>query len=230
VANFRPTSWFDLFGHYTLQLKNEGNFEGEAANQPGISSIIQDRPEFYSEARHYPSGRLPNFQRHKVRLFGNFNLALGKIGQATLGALYRYDSPQAFSFFATNVAITPQQLARNPGYARPPTTQTLFFGERGSGEYESAHLFDLALNYEVPIVKSWRPWLKVELRNVFNTQPLIGHNTTITADPNSPRDELGLPTGFIRGSTFGTATADWDANFPHLPRPREFRFSLGLRF
>jgi len=230
LLNHRPLDWFSFFAHYTLQLRNEGNFEGEAANQPGNYSIIQDRPEFYSEARHYPGGRLPNYQKHKVRMFGNFDLKLGRLGTATLGALYRYDSGQAFSFFASNVAMTATQLARNPGYARPPTTQTLFFGERGAGEYESAHLFDLALNYEVPIVKTWRPWVKLELRNVFNKQPLIGYNTTVTADPNSPRDELGLPTGYIRGSAFGTATADWDANFAHLPRPREFRFSLGFRF
>ena len=44
--------------HYTIQLKNEGNFEGEAANQPGNYSIIGDRPEFYTEPRHYPCGRL----------------------------------------------------------------------------------------------------------------------------------------------------------------------------
>jgi hypothetical protein len=230
VLNHRPIQWFSLFAHYTLQLRNHGNFEGEAANQPGNYSIIEDRPEFYNEARHYPSGRLPNYQRHKARVFGNFDLALGRLGTASLGALYRYDSGQAFSFFASNVPITAQQNARNPGYARPPTTQTLFFGERGAGEYESAHLFDLALNYEVPIVKSWRPWLKVELRNVFNKQPLIGYNTTVTADPNSPRDEMGLATGYIRGSAFGTATSDWDANFAHIPRPREFRFSLGFRF
>ncbi|HVR70201.1 MAG TPA: TonB-dependent receptor [Vicinamibacteria bacterium] len=230
VLNHRPIEWFSVFGHYTLQLRNHGNFEGEAANQPGISSIIEDRPEFYNEARHYPSGRLQNSQRHKARVFGNFDIGLGRLGTASLGALYRYDSPQRFSFSAPNVALTPQQRALDPGYARPPTTQTLFFGERGAGEYESSHLFDLALNYEVPIVKSWRPWLKVEMRNVFNKQPLVGYNTTVTADANSPRDALGLPTGYTRGSAFGTATADWDANFAHLPRPREFRFSLGFRF
>jgi hypothetical protein len=230
VLNHRPLSWLNLFGHYTLQLRNHGNFEGEAANQPGNYSIIMDRPEFYNEARHYPGGRLPNFQRHKLRMFTNLDLPMGRLGTATLGALYRYDSGQAFSFFASNVAITAAQLARNPGYARPPTSQTLFFGERGAGEYESAHLFDLALNYEIPLVKSWRPWFKAELRNVFNTQPLIGYNTTVTADASSPRDALGLPTGYTRGSAFGTATADWDANFPHIPRPREFRFSLGFRF
>jgi hypothetical protein len=230
VLNHRPFNRFSFFGHYTLQLRNDGNFEGEAANQPGNYSIIMDRPEFFSEARHFPGGRLPNYQRHKVRLFGNYDLALGRLGTASIGALYRYDSPQAFSYFATNVPLTATQVALNPGYARPPTTQTLFFGDRGSGLYEAAHIFDLALNYEVPIVKTWRPWFKAELRNVFNKQPLIGYNTTVTVDPNSPRDELGLPTGYLKGPTFGTATADWDANFAHVPRPREFRFSLGFRF
>ena len=230
ILNHRPIGWLNLYAHYTLQLRNHGNFEGEAANQPGNYSIIMDRPEFTNEARYYPSGRLPNYQRHKVRVFGNFDVAMGRAGTATLGAIYRYDSPQVFSFFAANTAYTAIQNARNPGYARLPTPTNLFFGDRGAGEYESAHIFDLALNYEIPIVKTWRPWFKAELRNVFNTQPLIGFNTTVTADPNSPRDELGQPTGYIRGPSFGTATADWDANFAHVPRPREIRFSLGFRF
>jgi hypothetical protein len=230
ILNHRPLTWFSFFAHYTHQFRNHGNFEGEAANQPGNYSIIGDRPEFYSEARYYPSGRLPNYQKHKLRMFTNFDLGLGRFGTATLGAIYRYDSGQAFSFFAPNTALTPTQVALNPGYARLPTPTNLFFGERGAGLYESAHIFDLALNYEIPLVKTWRPWFKAELRNVFNTQPLIGFNTSVTADPNSPRDELGQPTGYIRGSAFGTATADWDANFAHVPRPREFRFSLGFRF
>ena len=28
-------SRLNLYGNYTLQLKNDGNFEGEGANQPG---------------------------------------------------------------------------------------------------------------------------------------------------------------------------------------------------
>jgi hypothetical protein len=221
--------WF-VGGHWTVQLRNHANFEGEAANQPGNYSIIGDRPEFYTAERHFPFGRTDDFQRSKARLYSTYDLKLGVVGTVTVGGVYRYDSPQTFSYAAANVAITPQQLARNPGYARPPTTQTLFFGERGIGEFESSHLMDFSLHYDVPIYKRARPFLKAELRNAFNKQPLIGFNTTISADANSPRDSLGLPTGYTRGSNFGTPLNNHTATAPHVPFPREFRISLGLRF
>ena len=56
-------------GHWTVQIKNHGSFEGEAANQPGNGSIWFDYPELFNEARYYPYGRLDEFQRHKVRLW-----------------------------------------------------------------------------------------------------------------------------------------------------------------
>ena len=53
----------------TLQLRNEGNFEGEAANQPAIASLVGDYPEILVPERNFPTGRLNDFQRHKVRLW-----------------------------------------------------------------------------------------------------------------------------------------------------------------
>ena len=44
-ANYRPWPRLSVDGHWTVQLKNEGNFEGEAQNQPAISSSIGDYPE-----------------------------------------------------------------------------------------------------------------------------------------------------------------------------------------
>jgi len=139
--------------------------------------------------------------------------------------IYRYDSPQVFSFFATNVPITSAQKLRDPGYARPPTTQTLFFGDRGSGTFEAQHLVDFALNYELPVWKTASPWFKVEVRNAFDKQPLIGFNTTITPDAAGPVDSLGLPINYVRGPNFGKGTQN-----SHYPIPREFFVSVGFRF
>ena len=41
-------------GHYTLQLKNDGNYEGEGANQPGATGRIGDYPEIFNAARTSP--------------------------------------------------------------------------------------------------------------------------------------------------------------------------------
>jgi hypothetical protein len=230
-SNYRLTDKWSAGASWTWQIKNEANFEGEAANQPGNYSIIHDRPEFYDEARHFPFGRTDDYQKDKIRLFSVYNLALGRAGTVSLGGIYRFDSASFYSLTATNVAITAQQTARNPGYARPPTTQTLFFGARGEGgEFEPSHLLDFSMNYELPLYKSARPFFKAELRNAFNKQPLIGFDTTVTPDPNSAKDALGLATGYIRGANFGTPINAQTATGPHVPFPREFRFSVGVRF
>jgi hypothetical protein len=224
-GNYRVTDHWSLAGNYTLQIKNEGNFEGEGANTPGSYSIIGDRPEFYTPERHYPIGRIDDFQRHKLRVFSTYDLDLGRAGNVILGAVYRYDSPLTFSFAAASVPFTAIQRARNPGYANVPANQTLFFEGRGTGLFEASHLVDLALNYDLPIYRTLRPYVKVDLRNAFNAQPLIGFDTTITANAAGPVDSLGLPTTFNRGANFGKGTQNG-----HYPIPREFRFSVGFRF
>jgi hypothetical protein len=230
IANYRVTADWAVGANWTYQIKNDANFEGEAANQPGSYSIIHDRPEFYNAERHFPFGRTDDYQANKVRLYTVYDVHLGKAGTASLGGVYRYDSPLFYSLTTGNVPITTIQRSLDPGYARPPTTQTIFYGGRGSGEYEAAHLVDFSVSYEVPVYKSAAPFFKAELRNAFNSQPLIGFDTTVTADNNGPRDALGLPTQFVRGTNFGTPTQGHNATFPHVPVPREFRFSVGLRF
>jgi hypothetical protein len=225
VFNYRVTDKWVVAANYTHEFTNDGNFEGEAANQPGNYSIIGDRPEFYSEQRHWPTGHLLQFEADRLRAFSTYDIKFGSFGRASLGVLYRYDSPGTFSFVASNVSVSAIQKALNPGYASPPTTQTLYFGDRGTGRFERSHLFDFALDYEVPVFKSARPWVKAEVRNAFNAQPLIQFNTTISADPNSPVDSLGLATGFIKGANFGKDTSN-----AQTPIPREYRFSVGFRF
>jgi hypothetical protein len=236
-TNYRATDRWTANAHWTVQLRNHGNFEGEATNQPGISSLIGNYPEIYTPgyARNNPEGRLNDFQRHKVRAWTSYLWQFGRFGSADTSLVWRYDSPLTYSL-STTVPTTAIQLARNPGYARPPQTQPLFFAERGSEEFESSHVFDFAMTYQVPVFRTLRPWVKFEVYNIFNDQSLVGYNTAITADPNSPRDADGLPTGFIRGANFGRATAN-----THFPRAtttpsgdalfaRTFLMSFGLRF
>jgi outer membrane receptor protein involved in Fe transport len=222
---YRLTSRWNVAGHWTLMLKNDGNFEGENAGSPGISSGIGDFAEVFVPERNFPEGRLNGYQRHKVRAWTTYDFALGRAGHANLGLLWRFDSGSVYSLAAGNQPLSDIQLARDPGYDSLPTNQILFFADRGTELFESSSRFDLALNYDVPVYKKLRPWLKLEVRNVFNDQSLIASNTTIDADPDSPLDADGLPTGFVRGSRFGQGTSK-----NHYPLQRTFLFSVGLRF
>jgi hypothetical protein len=82
----------------------------------------------------------------------------------------------------------------------------VYFGDRGSQSFPGFALFDTSINYELPVYKTARPWLKFDVYNLFNNLKVIQYDTTVNPDPNSPTDAMGLPTGFIKGSLFGQAT------------------------
>ena len=233
-ANYRPSARLQLEGHWTIQLNDDGNFEGEAANQPGVSSAVGDYPEILVPSRNFPTGKLDDFQRHKVRLWAIYTQPLGRFGSVDLAPIVRIDSGTAYSLFATDVPLSDIQLARNPGYARLPDggLQTLFFGERGSQTFPGFALLDLAATYQVPVFRTASPWVKVEILNLTNNQKLISFDTTVTPDPNSPLDANGLPTGFIRGPQFGQATnnTDYPVWRPGFTGGRTFLLSAGIRF
>jgi len=220
-------------GHYTVQFKNEGNFEGEAANQPANPSDFGDWPEILTP-RSFPYGTLNDFQRSKVRIWAVYNQSLGRAGNVIVGPIWRYNSAQTYSLFASGVALSAAQIARNPGYARLPGggAQTLYFGDRGTEEFEGYGLVDLAVTYDIAIWRTVRPWIKFELYNLFDNNKLINWTTTVNPDPASPLDANGLPTGYIKAATFGTApnNGSYPRPIPGIDGGRTFQMALGLRF
>jgi hypothetical protein len=225
---YRLTSRWNFGGSYTLQINNDGNQEGEATNQPGAPSFFPGYyPEIFNEARTYPIGPLSGFQRHRARAWTTYDLGLGKIGTLDAGVLWRYDSGQAYSIRSTGRALTSVQRAiGNALYPDLPTSQSIYYSlGRGSENFEGAHLFDLALTWSLPVYHRLNVWVKGEMRNMFNSTPLITYNTTVTPDANSPKDELGIPTGYVKGVNFGKGTGT--TNYPF---PREYLVSMGIRF
>ena len=230
TAGYRVTDRWNLHANYTHQIRNHGNFEGENTNQPAISSDLGDYPEILVAERNFPEGRLNDYQKHKVRAWTTYDLGLGFLGNLNLGVLYRYDSALTFSYVAQNQAPSDIQLSRDPGYAQPPgPTLNVFFGERGAGEFAAAHLFDFAATYDIKTFRKLRPYVKLDVRNLFNDKTLgaggSGFNTTVAPDENGPVDSNGIPTAFVKGPNFGKATSNLS-----YPFPREFRIAVGFRF
>ena len=229
MGQHRLTNAVSVNGHWTLQFKNNGNFEGESPSPAG--SAYGDYPEMLSVARSAPDGHLDDFQRSKVRVWADYHATFGQYGSLTLAPIYRYNSARTYSLVANGVGLTAVQMARNPGYAGSPTQQ-VFFGDRGSQSFKGYALVDLALTYGVPVWRSAQPWIKFEMFNVLNNQKLIAWDTTVTPDAASARDEFGLPTGYVEGARFGQGTSN--AHYP-TPRPgvdggRMFDFAIGFRF
>ena len=91
---------------------------------------------------------------------------------------------------------------------------------------------DLATSYNLAVWKSARPWLKLEVYNLFNDQNQIAWDKTVTADTTSVLDANGIPTGYVQGAKFGQAT-----NGNQFPQPflgqnggRTIRVAFGARF
>jgi hypothetical protein len=218
-------------GQWTVQLRNNGNFEGESANNPAVPSIIADYPEIYVASRDFPMGRVDDFQRSKVRLWATYGFGLGAFGRLDVAPMYRYNSGRTFSY-TTTYAMTPAQTASNPGYARIPTSQTLYFGDRGAGSFAGYGLVDLATTYEIPVWRTLSPWFKVEVLNALNNQKLTSWDTTVSANNAGPKDGYGLPLEYVKGANFGngTKTTDYPRPRPGMDGGRTFLMAFGVRF
>jgi len=224
---------------YTVQLKNEGNSNAEAANQPGNVSILGDYPEVLGPAidRYLPMGRLADYQRHKLRIYGTYSRQFGRFGGVDFSPLWRVNSGQVYSLSAANVRISAVELARNPGYPANDinantSVANLFYGERGSEDFKGYGVIDFAATYSVPVWRTVKPWIKFEVYNALNNIKQIAWDTTITTDPASALDANGLPTGYVKGARFGQATNDnqFPQPLPGTNGGRLFRMAFGIRF
>ena len=218
-------------GNYTLMLQNDGNYEGESANIPGQTSIVGNYPEAFNEARNNPMGRLQDYQQHKLRLWSIYDLNLGRGGDISFAGLMRVNSGQVYSL-RLNQGPTAAQKALLAAYPDLPSTQTVFFADRGSESFKGYGVADLSVNYNVPVFESARPWIKLDVFNAFNNQKQIAWNTTIKADPASPKDSLGLATGYLPNGAFGTATSNnqFPAPLAGVTGGRTVRVAVGVRF
>jgi hypothetical protein len=251
-SRYRLLNNWSVNGHYTLQLKNEGNYEGEQSNQPANVGPIGDYPQAFSAARNYPEGRLQDFQRSRLRIWSVYSWDMGAAGDLSLSGLWRVDSGRVYSLAARNQAITAQQRAilAAAGYPDVPSANGnhVFFAERGSENFKGYGLLDTSINYNIPVFRSLSPWVKFDIYNLLNNRKLIAWNTTVSQDRTGPLDSQGLATNYTKAAAFGTASGNTLTNlgtttiqaYPlayggpdgdrATPGGRTFTMALGFRF
>jgi hypothetical protein len=180
---------------------------------------------------------------------------MGYLGDLAVSGLWRVDSGLAFSYALRNQGLTPTQVAlmtaagypdaANLAALGPISGNDPFFGARGSQTFAGYGLLDTSVNYNVPVFRTLRPWVKFDVYNLLNNQKLIAWSTAIRGNPATPLDSLGLRTGFVPSNpaTFGTATGNTVSNlfstaiqayplaFTGAPAGgRTFRVAVGFRF
>ena len=214
--------------------------------------MIGNYPEAFSPARNYPEGRLQDFQRSRLRAWTIYTWNRGRAGNVSLSGLWRLDSGRVYSLVARNQAITAQQrsVLAAAGYPDVPAPDGnhLFFADRGSETFKGYGLLDTSINYDIPVFRTLRPWLKFDIYNLLNNRKLIAWNTTLSQNRTGPLDNLGLATTYIKGATFGTATGNTLTNLGTTtinavplafggpdgdratPGGRTFTMAIGFRF
>jgi hypothetical protein len=227
-GEYKLTDHWVVSGNWTHQFKNDGNYEGEGLQQVGLTTLYGNytNPALFSEARNYPSGHLIGYEADRARAWTTYDLGLGKAGNVGLGLLFWFDSPTTYSHSAGSVPLSSVQQALGQAYASIPASQTLFFGGRGDQSYNNnLYRLDFAITYQIPVFKSAKPYVKFDLRDVFNYDTPLQFNTTIAPDNNGPVDSLGLPLNYIKGGKFGQATKKQDFTLQ-----RTYDIALGFRF
>jgi hypothetical protein len=176
-----------------------------------------------------------------------YDVGLGRAGDFSVSGLWRYDSGLTYSLAARDQSLTSTQLSniRAAGYPDAPSTigNMVFFDSRGSQSFDGYGLFDMSFNYNIPVFRSLRPWVKFDIYNLFDNDTLIAWNTTISRNNAGPLDNLGLATTFNQGSTFGTGTGNTVTNLNNTGIPayplaftgatrggRTYRIGFGVQF
>lgn len=231
-ASYRVSRDVSVSGNYTLSWQR-GNFTGENDGSGPIRFEGNEQPEYKQESWNTPTGYNPGDQRHKVRAWMQYHLPLPAVAGAwDIGVVQRFDSSDASS---ADGSIDPRSFVTNPGYQSIPSTVTYYFGPRGAQRYDGVWRTDLSLFWGLPLrgLGGTELFFRGVVTNLFDHSAQIAGNETILTRTNDSRYQLFNPfaTTPVQGVhwDFGpqyfrpTGTSDYQS-------PREFSFSLGVRF
>lgn len=229
-ANYRVGTDWQFGGNYTLSWQH-GNFTGEDEGSGPIRFSGNDQPEYKQESWNFPTGYNPGDQRNKMRGWMQYRLpAPSAAGRFDLGLLERWDSSDASSADGT---IDPRSYVTNPGYQSVPSTVTYYFAPRGDQRYDDVWRTDLSLSWTLRAAGRTEVFFRGVLFNLFNQAAQVSGNETILTRTSDTRYELFNPftttprlgVNYDFGPDYGRATGTGD-----YQAPREFNFSVGIRF
>lgn len=232
---YRFSDNLTLGGNYTLS-NSYGNVNNETVNSGPVQDDLLAYPEYKDISWNSPTGDLSIDQRHKLRLWANYEAKLGRFGRTTIGVLQRVSSGQPYSSDAT-INTTP--YVTNPGYLTPDTTISYYFGGRGGFKTETISATDLSLNYYLPvgIGKKGQLFARLVVDNLFNqaAQDGSGDETVFTASNQNPGRTLQAFNPFTTTPVEGvhyelSPSFGRPISADDYQSPRSFFFALGFRF
>ena len=233
---YRVSSQMTLGGNYTLS-KSSGNFNAETTASGPVQDDFLAYVEYKQERWNTPTGDLSIDQRHKLRVWANYEKRFSGAGRVNVGLLERVSSGQPYSAAGS---VDGRPYVTNPGYLTPPATVTYYYGGgRGIFKTDTVSATDLSVNYYVParFVKSGEFFVRVIVDNLFNqsAQTSSGNQTVFSAASQNPAGTMQAFNPFTTvpveglnyqlGPDFGRALSAGD-----YQSARSVYFSIGFRY
>lgn len=229
---YRFTDKLNVGGVYTLSHA-EGNWEGEIGTSGPIRSDALAFPEYKQASWNIPHGDLSIDQRHRLRLFGTYDVFRTERHSLNVGLLQTYSSGSPYGA-AANIPAT---FRTNPGYAIAPATVAYWFTDRDEFHTDDITSTNLTLNYGFTFGafgKEVEIFLQPQVLNVLDDDGSeIVNQTVLTAanagsglsafNPFTTQPVEGVH--WRKGANFGKSTNELD-----LQVPRTYRVSVGFRF
>ncbi len=229
---YRFTDKLNLGGVYTLSHA-EGNWEGEIGTSGPIRSDALAFPEYKQASWNIPNGDLSIDQRHRLRLFGTYDVFRTERHSLNVGLLQTYSSGSPYGASAN----IPATFRTNPGYAIAPATVVYFFTDRDEFHTDDITSTNLSLNYGFTFGafgKEVEIFLQPEVLNVFDDDGSEIVNQTVLTASNAGSGLTAFnpfTTSPSRACTGGRARTSASRPTSSTCRcPRTYRISLGFRF
>jgi outer membrane receptor protein involved in Fe transport len=242
--SYRFTDKLALGGNWTWS-HSYGNVVGETTGSGPVALGFFNYPEYKEESWNYPSGDLPNDQRHKVRAWATYDIFTTERHSLSASLLQNFWSGTPYSV-AEDIVMSDAYVT-NPGYNTPPNAVTYYFSPRGARELDDITRTDITFNYSF-FIRDVELFVQPEVLNVWNEQGVDGVNTTVltaettdgfaTFNPFTEEPLLGVANvdgiwyardgqqaHYALGDQFGQPTDPGD-----YQAPRTFQVSLGVRF
>jgi hypothetical protein len=232
---YRFTDRLTVGGNYTLS-RTWGKVNGENASSGPVQDDFLAYVEYKEESWNTPTGDLSTDQRHKLRLWGNYDWAWGTAGRLNIGLLQRLNSGSPYS---ADASIDTRSYVTNPGYLTPDSTTTYYFGGRSIYRTDPIWTTDLSLNYYFPLRFAAKSQLfaRFVVNNLFNNSGQDGtsNETVYTASNQNPGRTLQPFNPFTETPVEGVhyeLSPDFGQalSADEYQRPREYYFGLGFRF
>ena len=233
-ATYRPLRKLLVSGNWMLAY-SRGNVEAEDFTNIVVRASADQYPEYRQPGWNSPTGYLNGDQRHKVRVWASYDLPVKQeAGSLILGLMQRYDSGRPYDY---TMAVDSRPYVTNPGYLIPPSSVTYYLSGRGTYRFNGAWRTDGSVSWSrrvpIPKVANAQIFARAVMNNVFNNLRTTGFNTTVLGRTNDTTLSAFNPytttpvegVNWRKGPAFGQPVSPGS-----FQSPREFNFSVGLRF